>query len=347
MLGHTIAVHDGRKHVPVFVTEAMVGHKLGEFAPDPHVQGSREGRPEEPPPPSAASVEDRGYTRCQRRAMRRRCPARGRLRGTCACSPMKARRVVNLVRGLPAREAPDGAAVRAAVGERAGLQGARRARSPTPRTTSGWTRTRCWSPRRSSTRARRSSGSGRGREESGVPDPQAHQPHHHRGRERPGAGRRGQAGVAKSAPQPGREGRERRHDEVEVPAAKTAGEEGRRRRREGRRRGRDRSNGSRSSPARVPARHHAPTGSRGWYADKLYKDYIAEDVKIRRMMSKGLERAGISKVDIERTRDRVRVDIHTARPGIVIGRRGRRGRPHPRRRSRSSPASRSSSTSSR
>ena len=39
-------------------------------------------------------------------------------------------------------------------------------------------------------------------------------------------------------------------------------------------------------------------------------------------MSKGMERAGISKVEIERTRDRVRVDIHTARPGIVIGRRG-------------------------
>ena len=33
MLGHTIAVHDGRKHVPVFITENMVGHKLGEFAP--------------------------------------------------------------------------------------------------------------------------------------------------------------------------------------------------------------------------------------------------------------------------------------------------------------------------
>ena len=32
-LGHTIAVHDGRKHVPVFITEDMVGHKLGEFAP--------------------------------------------------------------------------------------------------------------------------------------------------------------------------------------------------------------------------------------------------------------------------------------------------------------------------
>jgi small subunit ribosomal protein S19 len=33
MVGHTIAVHDGRKHVPVFVSEQMVGHKLGEFAP--------------------------------------------------------------------------------------------------------------------------------------------------------------------------------------------------------------------------------------------------------------------------------------------------------------------------
>jgi small subunit ribosomal protein S3 len=59
-----------------------------------------------------------------------------------------------------------------------------------------------------------------------------------------------------------------------------------------------------------------------WYADKLYKDYIAEDVAIRRMLQRGMERAGISKVEIERTRDRVRVDIHTARPGIVIGRRG-------------------------
>ncbi|GAB2618926.1 30S ribosomal protein S3 [Streptomyces capparidis] len=59
-----------------------------------------------------------------------------------------------------------------------------------------------------------------------------------------------------------------------------------------------------------------------WYADKLYKDYVKEDVAIRRMMTQGMERAGISKVEIERTRDRVRVDIHTARPGIVIGRRG-------------------------
>src|ERR1700745_2582918 len=59
-----------------------------------------------------------------------------------------------------------------------------------------------------------------------------------------------------------------------------------------------------------------------WYADKLYKEYVGEDVKIRRLLSRGMERAGISKVEIERTRERVRVDIHTARPGIVIGRRG-------------------------
>jgi small subunit ribosomal protein S3 len=59
-----------------------------------------------------------------------------------------------------------------------------------------------------------------------------------------------------------------------------------------------------------------------WYADKQYSEYVKEDVEIRKLLSKGMERAGIAKVEIERTRDRVRVDIHTARPGIVIGRRG-------------------------
>ena len=59
-----------------------------------------------------------------------------------------------------------------------------------------------------------------------------------------------------------------------------------------------------------------------WFADKQYAEYVKEDVAIRRLMGKGMERAGIAKVEIERTRDRVRVDIHTARPGIVIGRRG-------------------------
>ncbi|AXH97571.1 30S ribosomal protein S3 [Ornithinimicrobium avium] len=64
-----------------------------------------------------------------------------------------------------------------------------------------------------------------------------------------------------------------------------------------------------------------------WFADSTkpgqrYRDYVKEDVAIRNLLSEGMDRAGISKVEIERTRDRVRVDIHTARPGIVIGRRG-------------------------
>jgi small subunit ribosomal protein S19 len=48
MVGHTIAVHDGRKHVPVFISESMVGHKLGEFAPTRtfrgHVKEDRKSR---------------------------------------------------------------------------------------------------------------------------------------------------------------------------------------------------------------------------------------------------------------------------------------------------------------
>ena len=48
MLGHTIAVHDGSKHIPVFVTETMVGHKLGEFSPTRtfrgHVKDDKKGR---------------------------------------------------------------------------------------------------------------------------------------------------------------------------------------------------------------------------------------------------------------------------------------------------------------
>ncbi len=59
-----------------------------------------------------------------------------------------------------------------------------------------------------------------------------------------------------------------------------------------------------------------------WYADKMYKSYVGEDVAIRKLLTKGMDRAGISRVEIERTRDRVSVTIYTARPGIVIGRRG-------------------------
>ena len=60
-----------------------------------------------------------------------------------------------------------------------------------------------------------------------------------------------------------------------------------------------------------------------WFADrKDYGKFIIEDWKIRDLLMSSLPHAAISRVEVERTRDRLRVDVHTARPGIVIGRRG-------------------------
>ena len=59
-----------------------------------------------------------------------------------------------------------------------------------------------------------------------------------------------------------------------------------------------------------------------WFAERQYKEYLTEDWKIRDAIMERLESAAISRIEIERTRDKVRVDVHTARPGIVIGRRG-------------------------
>jgi small subunit ribosomal protein S3 len=59
-----------------------------------------------------------------------------------------------------------------------------------------------------------------------------------------------------------------------------------------------------------------------WFSERDYKEYLTEDWKIRRALMTKLETAAVSRIEIERTRDKVRIDIHTARPGIVIGRRG-------------------------
>jgi small subunit ribosomal protein S3 len=59
-----------------------------------------------------------------------------------------------------------------------------------------------------------------------------------------------------------------------------------------------------------------------WFKERGYKDLVIEDWKIRDYLTKQLESAAVSRIEIERSSDRVRVDIHTARPGIVIGRRG-------------------------
>ena len=59
-----------------------------------------------------------------------------------------------------------------------------------------------------------------------------------------------------------------------------------------------------------------------WYAGKDYGDLLQEDIRIRLYIKTKLASAGISRIGIERAADRIRIDLHTARPGIIIGRRG-------------------------
>ncbi len=59
-----------------------------------------------------------------------------------------------------------------------------------------------------------------------------------------------------------------------------------------------------------------------WFAGKEYKDLVLEDYHIRRFLKKRLFQAGVSKIEIERAASKVRIKIHTARPGLVIGKKG-------------------------
>jgi small subunit ribosomal protein S3 len=59
-----------------------------------------------------------------------------------------------------------------------------------------------------------------------------------------------------------------------------------------------------------------------WYARKGYSEQLIEDMSLRKHIFKALSHAGISKVEIERSANRVRINIHTARPGIIIGKKG-------------------------
>jgi len=59
-----------------------------------------------------------------------------------------------------------------------------------------------------------------------------------------------------------------------------------------------------------------------WFARKEYKDFVLEDYHIRRFLKKRLSQAGVSKIEIERAASKVRIKIHTARPGLVIGKKG-------------------------
>jgi small subunit ribosomal protein S3 len=59
-----------------------------------------------------------------------------------------------------------------------------------------------------------------------------------------------------------------------------------------------------------------------WFARKEYKDFVLEDYHIRRFLKKRLSQAGVSKIEVERAASKVRIKIHTARPGLVIGKKG-------------------------
>ena len=59
-----------------------------------------------------------------------------------------------------------------------------------------------------------------------------------------------------------------------------------------------------------------------WYADADFADYLVEDYNIRTFLKKKLYSAGVSKIEIERASDRVKIIIYTAKPGIVIGKGG-------------------------
>ena len=59
-----------------------------------------------------------------------------------------------------------------------------------------------------------------------------------------------------------------------------------------------------------------------WYADRDYADLLHEDIKLRKSLKTRFSHAGVSKIEIERAANKLKIDIHTSRPGIIIGRKG-------------------------
>jgi small subunit ribosomal protein S3 len=64
------------------------------------------------------------------------------------------------------------------------------------------------------------------------------------------------------------------------------------------------------------------TWSSRWFAEKEYAEYLHEDIALRKVVKKKLFHAGVSKIDIDRAGNKIKVNIHTARPGIIIGKKG-------------------------
>ena len=165
MVGHTIAVHDGRKHVPVFVSESMVGHKLGEFALTRtfrgHVKGDRVGEKV-----SGMAVK------AQAKYVRRR--------------PRKAREVVDLIRGKSVAEARSDARASPTATRLASWPRCSTRPWPTPRTTTALAADDLYVVSGVRRRGPHPQAVEVPRHGPRQPHPQAQQPHHRRGRERKG-----------------------------------------------------------------------------------------------------------------------------------------------------------------
>ncbi len=107
MIGHTIAVHDGRKHVPVFVTDSMVGPQARRVRSHADLQGPHQGRPEVPPPlrrwlqirKLKQMSKDKDSRPSRRKALLGDRPGSYAIARQVRISPTKVRRVLDLVRG--------------------------------------------------------------------------------------------------------------------------------------------------------------------------------------------------------------------------------------------------------
>ena len=282
MVGHTLAVYNGKKFVPVYVTENMVGHKLGEFSPTRQFKGHSS---------KVEKVADQGRSAGRargsggggsgggtageglgRRRWRRSKPAPR----TATCGPPRRRRglVLDLIRGKKAADALSilrftkksvarevEKTLRSAIAN-AVLVADRNQKRQARRGGPGGERVR------SPARARRRSGCARP-DGPRLPGHQAHRAHH-----RPGGGK----GVAGTM-------------------------------------------GQKVHPIGFRLGYTKTWRSR-WYAEKEYADLLHEDLALKKDLKKRFAHAGVCRVEIERAANKLKITIHTSRPGIIIGRKG-------------------------
>ena len=142
-VGHTFAVHDGRKHVPVYVTEDMVGHKLGEFAPTRTFRGHAGSKS-----PTSASKRLKGEIRQWKQ---------GLTSNMSAFPPEKCKIVLDLIRNKPVDDRHGDSAAYPQGRLRASVASCSSRPSPTRRTTTTWIGTTSMLPSASSAPARFSS----------------------------------------------------------------------------------------------------------------------------------------------------------------------------------------------